>query len=169
MFSLNYMTIIFDDDRIVYLQKPFYWMLSFFRKSWNIRASVIDSSATFFLLLYVKILSVSSGLLIFTSLYTISMAAFIALYYDSSVTYFGREHLPYAILATFSLMFVIIIPTVVLVLYPFQFFQKFLSCFQYNGIFFMSLWIPFKVLTRMELNLGLVTVADLRSLVYSFV
>ena len=54
------------------------------------------------------------------------MAAFIALYYDSSLTYFGREHLPYDILATFSLMFVIIIPTVVLVLHSFQFFQKFL-------------------------------------------
>ena len=43
--------------------------------------------------------------------------------------YYGSEHLPYAILATLSLVFVIIIPTLVLVLYPFHFFQKFLSCF----------------------------------------
>ena len=172
LITISYVLIELYDHNIrciVYLWKPFYWMLSFFRRNWNIRTSVIDSSATFFLLLYVKILSVSSGLLVFTSVYNFNGNIYYALYYDSSVTYFGREHLPYDILATFSLMFVIIIPTVVLVLYPFQFFQKFLSCFQYNGIFFMSLWIPFKVLTRMELNLGLVTVAGLCSLVYSFV
>ena len=132
LITISYVLIELYDHNIrciVYLWKPFYWMLSFFRRNWNIRTSVIDSSATFFLLLYVKILSVSSDLLMFTSVYNLNGTVYHGVYYDSNVTYFGREHLPYAILATFSLIFIIIIPTVVLVLYPFQFFQRFLSCF----------------------------------------
>ena len=114
---------------VVYLWKPFYWILSFFRKNWNIRTSVIDSSATFFLLFYVKILSVSSDILMFTSVHSLNGSVYHALYYDSSVTYFGKEHMVYGILAIFSLAFVVVIPTLVLTLYPFQYFQKFLSCF----------------------------------------
>ena len=114
---------------VVCLWRPFYWILSFFRKNWNIRTSVIDSSATFFLLLYVKILSVSSDLLMFTSVHNLNGSVYHALYYDSSIRYFRKEHLPYGILAIFSLVLFIIIPTLVLTVYPFQFFQKFLSCF----------------------------------------
>ena len=114
---------------VVYLWKPFYWILSFFRKNWNIRTSVIDSSATFFLLFYVKILSVSSDILMFTSVHSLNGSVYRALYYDSSVIYFGKEHMVYGILAIFSLAFVVVIPTLVLTLYPFQYFQKFLSCF----------------------------------------
>jgi hypothetical protein len=114
---------------VVYLWKPFHWIFSFFRKNWNIRTSVIDSSATFFLLLYVKILSVSSDMLMFTSVHNLNGSVYRALYYDSSVAYFGNEHMVYGILAVFSLVFVIIIPTLVLTLYRFRCFQKLLSCF----------------------------------------
>ena len=132
LITISYVLIELYDHNIrciVYLWKPFYWMLSFFRRNWNIRTSVIDSSATFFLLLYIKILSVSSDLLMFTSVYNLNGTVYHGVYYDSNVTYFGREHLPYAILATFSLIFINIIPSLLLVLYPFQFFQRFLSCF----------------------------------------
>ena len=70
LIAISYVLIEMYDHNIrcvVYLWKPFNWILSFFRKNWNICTSVIDSSATFFLLLYVKILSVSSDLLMFTS------------------------------------------------------------------------------------------------------
>ena len=70
---------------VVYLWKPFHWILSFFKKHWNIRTSVIDSSATFFLLLYIKILSVSSDLLMFTSVHSFNGITYHALYYDSSI------------------------------------------------------------------------------------
>ena len=65
----------------------------------------------------------------FTSVHSLNGSVYRALYYDSSVAYFGKEHLPYGILAFLSLVFAIIIPTLVLTLYPFQVFQKFLSCF----------------------------------------
>ena len=120
--------------------KPFHKLLTFFRKSWDIRTSVIDSFSTFFLLSYVKILSVSTDLLVPTKVYSLSSnksneSYYYALFYTPSVTYFGQEHLPYAIIAVFILTVFVVIPTAVLIVYPFQFFQKCLSVFPFNWHF----------------------------------
>ena len=57
------------------------------------------------------------------------------LYYSPSVAYFGRNHLPYAILAIIILTVFVCVPTAVFFLYPFQFFQKILSFFPVNWYF----------------------------------
>jgi len=49
-------------------------------------------------------------------------------YYDASIPYFGREHLPFALLAIFVLFVFIVIPLIVLLLYPTKVFQKCLGC-----------------------------------------
>ena len=116
--------------------KPFHKVLTFFRKSWDIRTSVIDSFATFFLLTNIKILSVSSDLLVPTRIYQLgSNRSTLGLYYSPSVVYFGQEHLPYAITALVILTIFVIMPTGILILYPFQFFQKCLSVFPLNWHF----------------------------------
>ena len=121
---------------IVRAWKPFRKLLFCFRTSWDVRTSVIDSFTTFFLLSYVKILSVSTDLLVPTQIYQLgSNRSTYGLYYSPSVTYFGREHLPYAITAVFLLTVFVITPTVLLILYPFQFFQKCLSVFPFNWHF----------------------------------
>ena len=69
---LSYFIIELYDRKyiiIVIAWKPFKKIVSFYRTSWDIRTSIIDSFATFFLLSYVKILSVSSDLLIPTIIY----------------------------------------------------------------------------------------------------
>lgn len=132
LITLSYILIVLYDHDIgciVYLWRPFHNLFSLFRRNWNVRTSVIDSFATFFLLSYVKILSVSSDLLIYTHTYSLNGVVSTRLFYDPSLPYFGTRHLPYAILALFFLTIFVIIPTVVLILYPFSFFQKFLSCF----------------------------------------
>ena len=87
--------------------------------------SVIDSFATFFLLSYIKLLSVSADLLIPTKIYKLgSNEVQFGLYYSPTVQYFGDEHLPYAITATVILTMLVCIPTLILILYPFQIFQK---------------------------------------------
>ena len=53
------------------------------------------------------------------------------LYYDATITYMGRAHLPYAILAIAVLAITVVIPFLILMLYPFRLFQKLL---QYVGI-----------------------------------
>ena len=121
---------------IVTIWKPFHKFLTFFRKSWDVRTSVIDSFSTFFLLSYFKILSVSTDLLIPTQIYKLgSNTSTFGLYYSPSVAYFGAEHYPYAIMAIAIFTLFVIIPTITLFLYPFHFFQKCLSIFPINWHF----------------------------------
>ena len=115
---------------VVCIWRPFRFIFTFFRRNWDSRTSVIDAYATFFLLAYVKFLSVTFDLLTPTRLYELnSNKTTFVLYYDGSIEYFGKEHLPYAILALTVLLLFIFLPTAVLFLYPFCWFQKFLNCF----------------------------------------
>ena len=113
--------------------RPFQALLATFRESMDIRTSIIDSFATFFLLSYIKVLNVTSDLLIPTQIYRLgSNTSTFGVYYSPTVVFFGEEHLPYAILAIFILTLFVCIPTIILILYPFRFFQKFLSLFPFH-------------------------------------
>ena len=113
--------------------RPFRALLAMVRESMDIRTSIIDSFATFFLLSYIKVLSVTSDLLIPTRIYKLgSNISTLGVYYSPTVVYFGDEHLPYVILALFILTIFVCVPTITLVLYPFQFFQRFLSMFPFH-------------------------------------
>ena len=57
------------------------------------------------------------------------------LYYSPSISYFGKYHLPYAILAVNIVILFVCIPTIILICYPCKFFQKFLSLFPFNWHF----------------------------------
>ena len=136
---LSYFIIELYDRKypcIVVVWKPFHKVLSLIQTSWNVRTSVIDSFSTLFLLSYVKIISVSADILIPTRIYQLgSNKSTFGVYYTPSVEYFGHEHLLYAILALTLLALFVCIPTLTLILYPFQFFQKFLSLFPFNWYF----------------------------------
>ena len=136
---LSYFIIKLHDRKckfIVTVWKPFHKVLNIFKKTWDIRTSIIDSFATFLLLSYVKILNTSTDLLVPTQVYKLgSNISTLGLYYSPSVEYFGDEHLPYAILATLMLILFVWVPIVVSFLYPFKFFQKFLSLFPFNWHF----------------------------------
>ena len=51
------------------------------------------------------------------------------LYYDGSVQFLGGEHLPYAILEFIVMLFFIIFPLLLFILYPMRCFQKCLTYF----------------------------------------
>ena len=121
---------------VVMMWRPFRALLAVFRESVDVRTSIIDSFASFFLLSYIKVLSVTSDLLIPTQIYQLgSNKSTFGLYYSPTVEYFGEEHLPYAVLAIFILTLFVCVPTIILILYPFQFFQRFLSLFPVNWHF----------------------------------
>ena len=113
----------------VWLWKPFHYCFACYRRQWDIRTSLIDTFATFFLLSYVKFLSVSFDLLIPVYLYNVKGDTVREkyLYYDGTIEYFGKQHLPYAILAIVILILVNILPLVLLLIYPCQCFQKLLN------------------------------------------
>lgn len=60
------------------------------------------------------------------------------LYYDGTLDYFGKDHLPYAVIATIMLFLFTIMPISVLLLYQFSFFQKILQCTRLDSSFFQK-------------------------------
>ena len=117
---------------VVFLWRPFHRCFVCIRRQWNIKTSIIDAFATFLVLSYMKLVSVSTDLLLPTRLFNVHghPSHTLYLYNDASMEYFGREHLPYAILALTVLLFVVILPLVLLVVYPCQCFQKCLTRYQ---------------------------------------
>ena len=110
---------------IVLVWKPFHRCFSCFWQQWDIRTSIIDAFATFLLLSNTKLLSVSFDLLTPTSIYNMNGSIVgIYLYYDASIDYFGKKHLPYAILALFVVLIFIIFPILLLLLYPMRCCQR---------------------------------------------
>ena len=114
---------------IVWIWKPFHRCFARFRQQWDIRTSIIDAFATFLLLSNIKLLSVSFDFLIPMYVYDMNRSVVgIYLLYDGSIEYFGKKHLPYAILAVFVVLVFIIFPILLLLLYPMQCFQRCLGC-----------------------------------------
>ena len=161
---LSYIFINIYDSKIacvVIMWKPFHKLFIPFRKSWDVRTSVIDSFSRFFLLSYIKIISATTDLLVTTEIYQLgSNTSTFGLYYSPSVAYLGVEHRPYAIMAIVVLTFFVIIPTIILLLYPFHFYRSFFLFFQSIGTFSMLFLTLFKVATRMGQSPEHLTVAD---------
>ena len=99
-----------------------------FRRKWDNKSSLIDVMAAFMLLTYNKLLSVSFDLLAFTQPFNLNgTVTGNFLYYDATIVYFGRKHLPFALMAVlFSLIF-IILPFLLLLFYPMKWFQACLN------------------------------------------
>ena len=134
LMAISYLLINLYDKNyrvIVIMWKPFRTIFFLFKKNWNMRTSLIDSYATFFLLSNVKFISVTVDLLIPTKVYELHNNSYNytwGLYYSGEMKYFGKEHLLYAIIAMIVSVVFIILPITVLALYPFAFFQKCLNC-----------------------------------------
>ena len=114
---------------VVWLWKPFHYCFTRFRRQWDIKTSLIDSFATFLFLSFVKFLSVSVDLLVPTTVYNIHGKRLpkMYLYYDGSTEFFGREHLPFGIMALLVLLVFNLFPTLLLCLYPCEGFQRCLN------------------------------------------
>ena len=155
---LLYLLIVLYDRNyrvITLMWRPFRVLFSYYRRNWDVRTSVIDAYATFFLLSFTKFLSVSFDLLVPTRVYELHQHNYtysLGLFYAADIEYFGNEHLPYGILAIIMCLFFVILPVTTLVLYPFTFFQRFLF-FLVAGLFLFKLsWIHSKAAIRMEQN-----------------
>ena len=132
---ITYLLIVLYDRNyrvITMMWRPFRFLFSYYRRNWDVRTSVIDAYATFFLLSFVKFLSVSIDLLVPVRVYELHQDHYnysLGLYYAADIEYFGSEHFPYGILAIIMCLFFVILPVTTFVLYPFIFFQRFLNLF----------------------------------------
>jgi len=119
----------FNKIVITFMCRPFHRCAEHFRHQLDVRSSIVETFATFLLLAYVKLLSVSFDLLVPTHVRHVNgslMGTY--LYYDATIEYFGDKHLPYAVLALFVLLVFILFPILLLLLYPMRFFQRCLDC-----------------------------------------
>lgn len=132
---LTYALISLHDRNIrvvVLLWQPLHSFFQFFKKNWNIRTSIIDAFATFYLLISNKITWVSFDLLNPVNVYQLSVHtqsfnSSSRLYYDASVHYFSARHLPYVIIALITFITLVFVPVSVFLLHPFRFFHCFVS------------------------------------------
>ena len=119
---------------LLYMWKPFHYFFARFRRQWGIQTTIMDAFVTFFFLSTTKLLSVSCDLLIGTRLFTNDGKLYSwNLYYDPSIEYFGREHLPYALLAIGILTVFITFPTSLLLFYQCKVCHKCLGKCQIKG------------------------------------
>ena len=117
---------------VVWLWKPFHFCTARFRRQLDIRVSLVDAYATFFVLSYVKILLMSFAFLLPTQLIDIHGHTVDKhyLYYDATVEFFGETHRPYAILAIAVLVVFVFSPLLLLIVYQCRCFHR---CTQHCG------------------------------------
>ena len=114
---------------VVLLWKPFGKLFTYVRSDWDIRNSIIHAFATFLLLSYMRILSVSFDVLAPIKIYNVTGGTVgWFLYSNSSVLFFGKEHLPYGIVALVVTAFCSVFPALLMILYPMVCFQRLLNC-----------------------------------------
>ena len=133
LISITYCLVRLHDRYIVFsrLWLPVYKCCSMFRRKWNIRESLVNAFATFFILSYVKIMNVSFDILTLSNAYYDEFgykAGVKFLFINGSMTPFSKEHTPYAILAIVMSFIFNFLPLVLLCVYPSRCFQKCLNC-----------------------------------------
>ena len=121
-----------DWKLIVWLWRPFRRCLAFVLRGNEINFSLVHAFASFLLLSFAKILFVSFQLLSATTLYDSEgqRVGPTMVYYDASIGYFSVQHLPFALLAIFTLCVFVVFPALVLLLYPTRIFQRSLGCWR---------------------------------------
>ena len=128
---------------IVYISRPFRQLFSRFQRTSNIKTFIMDAYATFFIFSYTKFLSASFDLLMPTYVCFEDGSKTIAPYYSANLGYFRGEHLPLALTALVILIIFIIIPTLVLLLYSFQFTRNVLNSLHLQSSFLDLFTSPF--------------------------
>ena len=134
---LTYFAVVLHDrySIVVRMWRPAYQVFMWLRREWDIRGSLVQAFATFFLLSYVKILNVSFDLLTPVILKTADGKGLNQTYVfnDAEVPYLGSEHLPYFVMAIVVTTVFNILPALLLLLYPCSCFQKCLNFCHLNS------------------------------------
>ena len=145
---ITYLMIMAYDNNfrpLVILMKPFLTVLAFFKSNWNIRTSTIDSFVTFTLLSNVKLLCLCIDLLTPVTVYQFFTLQNVShsrrLYYDTTVEYFGPKHLPYAVMGIVVLFIFVLLPILLLTLYPFRAVQKCLNLLPGRSQLFLNTFV----------------------------
>ncbi len=129
LIAISYALIYSYDHLFLKKWKPLKIIFRILNNSRKIRNSLVDAFSTFFFLLGMKCMNVCIDFLLPVKVYQVrglehNIISEYRLYFDASISYFSRDHLPYGISAVIVIMLVGIIPTLLFFLYPLCLFQK---------------------------------------------
>ena len=116
---------------ITYLAIPIKRFFTLFRTYWNPRTTVLNTIVTFILLAYSKLFFTSINLLFAVRSYSSDnnvVPGSTVLLYDPSIRFFHSEHIPYAVVALSVIVIFVLLPPLLLLLYPTRLFRKCLNC-----------------------------------------
>jgi hypothetical protein len=133
---LTYAFVTIHDRFTIFqlLWKPVTWLMLKVDHNFGIKRTLIKAFGTFILLSYVKVLNTSVDILMPAQVYNASGTVVgVYAYYNGSLEYFGRDHLPYALLAVFMFTMFNLVPFLLLCLYPCRCFQSCLNCCRLNS------------------------------------
>ena len=131
--ALSYAIILAYDRKVtivVVAWKPFKLFFSAFNRTWDLKSSLIDAFSTFFFLMGMKCLNVCTDFILPVKVHQVmatsphQVSSQYRLYYNGSLPFFGHDHLPYGILGLVLICIVCLFPTILLLFYPFRFFQS---------------------------------------------
>ena len=117
---------------LVCLCRPLVNCLVRARRSWNARSDLINVFASFFLLSFSKVLFQFIYLITYQKIY--GNDSTLVLQYDLSVPYGSTEHIAFAAPSVFFGLLFIVLPTFLLIFYPFRVFRALLSKCKLDGI-----------------------------------
>lgn len=129
---LIYLLIEMHDNGCLLLNwvwRPFHKYLYRFRRSWDIKGSILNAFATLYVLSFMKVISTCVNLMLTTHMANIcNEESWSRLYYDASCNFFEHCHQPYIILTLIVTITIIILPSLFLFLYPCKLFHKYRCC-----------------------------------------
>ena len=116
------------------LGKPIHRLLRFFRQQWNLSRSTVDAFSTFLVLSSTKFTVVSVYLLaVVTYINTGGAKPSRLLYFQGDMVYLSPEHIPFFVLAVFVMIFFVVVPTLLLLVYPLRLLDLLLARLGYCG------------------------------------
>ena len=119
----------------VYLTIPVKKFFRLFNKTWNPKTTILNTCITFILLAYSKFLFTSINLLFGVRAYYSDWKVVpnsTVLLYDPTVKFFHSQHIPYAVFALFIIIVFVLLPPLLLLLYPTRLFKKCLNCCRFR-------------------------------------
>ena len=118
---------------VLYMWRPFHRFFVRFRRHWGIQTSIMEAFVTFFVLSTTKLFSVSFDFLVGSRLYYRDGNTTWYLYYEPDIVYFGKVHLPHALMALAVLFVFIVFPLSLLLCFQNKWFRKCLTKCQLRG------------------------------------
>ena len=135
---LTYVCIKLHDNNfrpVVWLWKPFHKHFARFRRRWDSKASIINTFTTFLLLSFSKIIFVSTMLVDHIGIYVVSNNNRLkksVLYCDPTVESHTQESTIFAAIAGCVVAIFIILPIILLILYPTKLFRRCIACCRFR-------------------------------------